>query len=125
MQQVNTLTLVGTQPSRLTKAVEIAMNPEVDNVLKPRSFTFSREDGLILFSEKEAGANVFRSPVNSGDIAEMAREWLKTEDASNVSYEQWEKEGVDRDGWKVYCGANHRVGNYSNVICAIRPTQVC
>lgn len=96
-----------------------------------RGWRYSKSHGLILLwaiREDDKRHNVFPVPLNYSQIADIAWEWLNTQEAKLVPCEGWdanaEHDGDNEKGWRVYCEDWGHVDSDNLAIVAIKPAYL-
>lgn len=106
---------------KLKKTLSLALGTD-----KFEGYRFSQKHGLILLTYLgESKKNIrFPAKLNADQMAEIAFEWLKTDEAKTVPLEGWDSnadhDGSNELGWRVYTEDwGHVDSDWSAV--AIRP----
>lgn len=108
----------------LLAAISLAFEQEGKNTTA-KAFAFDKEKGLVLLWHVENGATAFPAPLDARRAAEVVSAWLMADDAQSVSRSSWDSDydhdGHNEAGWRVYVEDWGHVGNWRATICAIKP----
>ena len=93
-----------------------------------KAWAFDSDKGLILLwhhninNKKE---NRFPSILTAKQCLPFIQAWLESEQAGTVNISDWdsnyEHDGSNSKGWRIYCENWGHVGEYNYSICAIKP----
>ena len=86
------------------------------------------EYGIVLLSWKDKRATAFPNDMTADMVFPLVLAYLDSEDASKCEMNGWDSnydhDGHNSMGWRVYCGDWGDLGGYSGTICAIKPAYM-
>lgn len=92
------------------------------------AWSFSVEYGLILHSAATTDTNRFPCKMTASNCFAFVRAWLASQESKSVLLKGWdsnyEHDGSNRQGWRVYCGDWGHIGEHHSAICAITPAFI-
>lgn len=117
----------GVEKKHLIHAIRLAFDINNDTSTA-KSWKFDPKYGLILYWYAEDGTHKFPVPVSPEAAAEIAFEWLDSEEARNMECKDWDADsdhdGHNGYGWRVYVEDWGHVGGSHCALCAVRPAHV-
>ena len=119
----------GESKETLEKAISLAFDLNSSNT-KASHWIFLKDKGLVLLWTERPNSHKLPVPLSADQAANMAWDWLKSEDAKTVTSDwHWDgdedHDGHNDDGWRVYVEDYGHVGHVGyGPICAIRPNKV-
>lgn len=93
-----------------------------------KGWVFDKKHGLILIWSAVQKANPFPSALTAEQCLPFVLAWLKSDEAKTVECTGWdedfEHDGDNSRGWRVYCEDWGKVAGYDAAICAIKPAFI-
>ena len=91
-------------------------------------WSFSKKHGLILHWCDGDKINKLPSSIGAEEATKLVWAWLQTDEAGTVESEHWDSnynhDGHNGSGWRVYCEDWGHVDNEWSAICAIKPVYL-
>lgn len=116
----------GNGDTALLRALRLAFEQEGDRT-KCAGWKFEPENGIVLFwYVGDSDKDINQLPdLTADEVFNLVSAWLRSDDAKKVPCVEWDADydhdGHNSLGWRVYCEDWGHVGNHRNAICAIKP----
>jgi hypothetical protein len=114
----------GEGDAMLLRALELVF--EQDNMKDAAAYRVDKEKGLILLWHRPDGreSTPFPSDLTPKEVLPIVSAWLKSDEAKKVKGGKWEDDyehdGSNSEGWRVYCEDWGHIGDETYAICAIK-----
>lgn len=94
-----------------------------------QAWHFDPAHGIILFTCREDGSIELTAELTAEEILPLISKWLTTPKAAlSAGKDKWDidfdHDGHNKLGWRIYVDDWGKVGQFHNVICAIRPVFI-
>ena len=89
-----------------------------------KAWRVTKKSGLILDWWDSEGANKLPSPLDADGAFALVLPWLRSDEAKETTLDRWDEDydhdGENGPGWRVYCGAWGYVEGHQAIV-AVKP----
>lgn len=108
----------------LLKTLELVFQQEGNNT-KAVGWEITKTHGLILYWFKEKGINLFPTGLDAKSVLAVVVGYLDSDESENIDYDNswdsdYDHDGHNGKGWRVYCEDWGHVNESDGAFCAIR-----
>ena len=126
----------GRSKNQLIATIKLAMLDEYDHESKIKGWRYSKTHGLIFLwyltenqrSDPARQQHKFPIPLKAEEVANIAWDWLQSDDAKVVPKEGWDADadhdGSNELGWRIYCEDWGHVESEDGAVFAIKPAYM-